>query len=144
MAVTYESPLRLSVVLLADLPVPGLPPDAIEDAPAPTDSPRRIQKRPGYNCLEFAINPAVDAILATGSGDYAVYKYWPEPKAWLPEGPRGATPTTFDFGSIPEGIVPIRISTERNEGNFALVLVSSGGVTIDGERAEALVQEQQR
>ena len=40
--------------------------------------------------------------------------------------------------------MPIRISTERNEGNFALVLVSGGGVTIDGERAEALVQEQQR
>lgn len=139
-------PQRLAVVEIADLPPPGSEANAIEQVKAYPDSPypASILKRRGYNCLEFVPEPGTVANPAEDAGDYALYRYWDDVKSWLPEGPRGATPTTVDYGAAPAGIVPIRVSTELNEGLYAVILCSGNGVQVQGEIADVLIKEQQR
>lgn len=138
----FVSPQRLAVIPLADVPLPGLPPSAIDAVVLDSTAPRRISKRQGYNCLEFALDPASLDSPTDSTGDYALYRYWTEFKCWRPEGPRGATPTTYDRSSV-EGTVPIRISVPTAEGEYCVV-VTSGGLKIDGVLVDAEIQEQQR
>jgi len=147
MAITGAiSPQRLAVVALGSLPSIGAAADEIETAKADPAStaPAAILKRRGYNCLEFIPSPGEPDASATGSGDYALYRYWDEVKAWLPEGPRGATPTTVDYGAAPAGIVPVRVSTELNEGLYCVVLTAGTGVLVNANVADCLIKEQQR
>lgn len=117
----------LTVIPLASLPAPGLPPSAV-DSLAVGGNPARLTKRNGYNCLEFGFKST-----DMGSGGYALYKYWPgsagQPgsASWKPEGPRGATPTTIDMSTV-AGSVPIRVSTEVTECEVCVVLTSGAGV----------------
>lgn len=138
------SPARLAVIPLASLPPAGNLPSAIDAVASASTAPRRIEKRNGYNALEVAIDPGELAYTASGSGNYAVYRYWQERQAWIPEGPRGSTPFTIDFGAAPAGIVPARVSTAEQPCYLAVVLVSGTGVQIGGDLADALVLEQHR
>lgn len=138
------SPARLAVIPLADLPLAGSPPSAIDAVVSTSTAPRRIEKRNGYNALEVTIDPGDLSFTPSGSGDYAVYRYWQEPQAWIPEGPRGATPFTMDAAAGPSGMVPARISTAEQPCYLAVVLVNGGGVQINFNLADALVLEQHR
>jgi hypothetical protein len=109
----------LTVVPLASLPAPGQPPDAI-DALAAGGNPARMTKRSGYNALEFGF-------AGTGSGDYALFSYWPDSKSWKPEGPRGATPAKIDLATVADS-VPVRISTAVTECEVCVVLCAGAGV----------------
>lgn len=121
----------LTPIPLASVPVPGLPPSAI-DALGTADRPARFTKPSSYGAVEVGFG-------GTGSGSYAVYKYWPGSKSWRPEGPRGATPTTVDMSTV-AGSVPVRISTEAVECDLCLVLCSGTGIVDGGEFAHAVFE----
>lgn len=134
----------LTVIPLASLPAPGLPPSAIDALGTPS-APARLSKRSGYNCVEFGFKST-----DMGSGSYALYKYWPgsagQPgsASWKPEGPRGATPTTIDMGTV-AGSVPVRVSTEIAECEFCVVLCAGAGVVgPDSGTVSAELREQNR
>lgn len=127
----------LSVILLASLPAPGLPPSAI-DVLGIGGLPARMTKRSGYNAVQFAFEPS-----GSGSGQYALYCYWPDSKSWRPEGPRGATPATYDTSAV-ESSVPVRVSTRLTECEVCVVLVDGSGVTHAYEFSPAEIQEQSR
>lgn len=114
----------LTVIPLGSLPAAGLPPSAI-DALAGPGGPARMTKRSSYNSVEWALAPA-----GTGSGDYALYTYWQDSRSWRPEGPRGATPATYDTSTV-AGRVPVRVSTPAVECEVCLVLCAGTGV-VDG------------
>lgn len=118
----------MTPIALASLPVPGLPPSAV-DSLGTTDKPARMTKRSAYGAVEVGFT-------GTGSGNYAVFKYWPGSKAWRPEGPRGATPAAIDMSTV-AGSVPMRISTEWVECDLCLVLVSGSGIVDGGEFSPA-------
>lgn len=126
------------MIKLADLPAPGNPASAV-DVLAVGGIPARMTKRNGYNAVEFALPVSP---VGTGAGDYALYKYWPATKTWRPEGPRGATPTTWDTSSL-AATVPIRVSVEAIACDICIVLTSGAGVQGDG-LSPAEVQEQVR
>lgn len=127
----------LTVVAVADLPPPGQPASAI-DALALNDIPTRYTKANGYTCIEFGFTSTF-----TGSGDYALYRYWPTDKDWKPEGPRGATPTTIDMATV-AGQVPVRISALQVEAEFCVVLTSGTGVDDGGDAAPCVIEGQIR
>lgn len=117
--------------------MPGLPPSAI-DALGTTDKPARMTKRSGYGAVEVGFT-------GTGSGNYAVFKYWPGSKTWRPEGPRGATPAAINMANV-AGSVPVRISTEIVACELCLVLCEGSGIVDGGEFAPAIFElvEQER
>lgn len=116
---------KLAVIALASLPVPGLPPSAI-DALGTANSPARFTKVSSYNAVEFGFTST-----NSGNGSYALYRYWPTDKDWKPEGPRGATPMTIDMSTV-AGKVPVRISMLAVETDVCVVLVSGAGIVNDG------------
>ena len=127
---------RMTVIAVASLPLPGLPPSAI-DALGTTLYPARLTKRQPYNALEFGFVSG-----STGSGNYAVYRYWQLDRDWKPEGPRGATPAAID--TTEAGRVPVRVSLQPVDCDICIVLVSGTGVLTGGIAAQASVEEQIR
>lgn len=127
----------LTVIPLASLPAPGLPPSAI-DALGIGGAPARMTKRSGYNAVEFALAPN-----GSGSGQYALFCYWPDSRSWRPEGPRGATPAAYDTSMV-ESSVPVRVSTRWTECEVCIVLVDGSGVSHGYEFSPAEIQEQVR
>lgn len=125
------------VVELASVPPPGSPPSAV-DALSGSATPVRFRKPNGYNAVEFAF-PSDNA----GSGDYALYRYWPEDLDWKPEGPRGATPTTMDQATV-AGRVPVRISVPVVEYDVIVVLCAGGGIEPGAGDALATIEAQNR
>ena len=109
----------VSVVSFADLPDPGLPPEAINTTVPALDPPALIDKVNGYNSIEFAFNGT-----AGGPGDYALFMYWHDSKTWKPEGPRGSTPTTVDLTGA--NSVPVRISVPITQRYLAVVFMDTG------------------
>jgi len=134
---TPVTPSTLTVIPIGSLPAPGSPVTAI-DALGTAFLPARLTKRNGYNAVEFSIDPG-----GTGSGDYALFKFWPGSKTWRPEGPRGATPTTYDTSTV-AGSVPVRVSVEEIELDCCVVLVSGTGVKTGADLSPAEIQEQVR
>lgn len=127
----------LTVVAIADLPTPGQPASAI-DAFAVNDIPTRFTKRNSYSAVEFGFTSSF-----TGSGDYALYRYWPTDQDWKPEGPRGATPTTIDMATV-AGQVPVRVSVLEVETELCVVLTSGTGVDDGGDAAPVVIEAQNR
>lgn len=125
----------LTVVPEASLPAPGLPPSEIDSLGTDTN-PARLTKANGYTSLEIGFD-----LTQVGTGDYALYRYWQASKSWKPEGPRGATPTTFTGGTIAT-MVPARVSVPVIEGDYCVVLMTAGGTGIAGGLVE--VEEQNR
>lgn len=128
---------RLTVMLLANLPAPGQPPSAI-DQYALNDLPTRYSKANGYTCIEFGF-----ASSFIGSGDYALYRYWPDDQDWKPEGPRGSTPTTMNMATV-AGKTCVRVSTLQVAGEFCVVLCAGAGVDDGGDVAPVVVEGQIR
>lgn len=128
---------RLTAIPLASLPAPGQPPSAV-DALAVDGIPTRLTKRNGYVCVEFGFTSSFG-----GSGDYALYRYWPTDRDWKPEGPRGATPTTIDMATV-SGQVPVRVSVPVVEVELCVVLVDGAGVDDGGDAAPVVIEEQNR
>lgn len=114
----------LTQIALADLPAPGQDVTAI-DALSRNGFPARYSKANGYTCIEFGFRSDL-----TGSGDYALYRFWPDDKDWKPEGPRGATPTTINMATV-AGQVPVRVSTLQVAGEFCVVLCAGTGIDDD-------------
>lgn len=108
-----------SVINVADLPVPGLPPESINTTVPTIDPPALIDKVNGYNSVEFAFNGT-----AGGPGEYALFMYWHDSKSWKLEGPRGATPPTV-ARTGPDS-VPVRISVPRTQRYIAVVFMGTG------------------
>lgn len=112
----------VSVVSFADLPDPGLPPEAINTTVPALDPPALIDKVNGYNSIEFAFNGT-----AGGPGDYALFMYWHDSKSWKPEGPRGSTPTTVALTGA--NAVPVRISVPMTQRYVAVVFTGGAQIT---------------
>lgn len=60
----------------------------------------------------------------------------------MPEGPRGATPTTIDTTTA--GSVPVRVSTQVADTDVCVVLCNGAGLTTSGDIAPAAIEEQNR
>jgi len=112
---------RLTVLLKANLPAPGNLPAKVNDY-AVGGFPVLHEKANVYGCVEFGFRSD-----SMGSGDYALYKWWPEDQDWKPEGPRGATPATIDMATV-SGQVPVRISVEEVAAYLCVVLCAGAGV----------------
>lgn len=128
---------KLTVIAVADLPAPGSPPSAI-DALGTESLPARHTKANTYNAVEFGFTSSY-----TGSGDYALYRYWPVDKDWKPEGPRGSTPTTIDMGAV-AGQVPVRVSMLNVETDVCVVQTGGAGITDGGDGAPCVIEAQNR
>lgn len=128
---------KLTVVAVADLPAPGQPASDI-DALGTDERPARFTKANTYNAVEFGFTSSY-----TGSGDYALYRYWPVDKDWKPEGPRGATPTTIDMATS-AGQVPVRVSMLNVETDVCVVRVSGTGIANGGDAAPCVIEAQNR
>lgn len=126
----------LFVVPLASVPVAGNPANAVDAVGG--GAPVRFRKPNGYNAVEFGFPSN-----GTGSGDYALFRYWPEDMDWKPEGPRGATPTTIDQATV-SGRTPVRISTPAVEYDVIVVLCAGAGIAIDAVALPATIEAQNR
>lgn len=129
--------LKLTVIAVADLPASGEPASAI-DTLGTESLPARFTKANTYNAVEFGFTSSY-----TGSGDYALYRYWPVDKDWKPEGPRGSTPTTIDMSTV-AGQVPVRVSVLNVETDVCVVLVSGTGIANGGDAAPCVIEAQNR
>jgi hypothetical protein len=93
-----------------------------------------FRKPAGFNTVELAITGT-----AAGPEDYELLRWWGVDQNWRPEGPRGATPTTFELTGT--NSVPARISVPTVEC-FFVVLRTSANPGITNEKA--LVEAQLR
>lgn len=113
-----------AIILIADLPADGEPPEAIDDVQPNT----LFIKRNGYDAVDLAIKTIADPL------DVAVFRYNRDFKGWRAEGPRGTTPTTFDV-AFPDDI-PIRISVPFVEERLCIV-TTTGDIDAVGSISEA-------
>lgn len=132
--------MKLTVVPIASLPVPGLPPSAVDSIGA-TDRPSRYEKPQGYTAIELAVDGD-----AGGPGSFAVYRFWYDTKTWRPEGPKGATPTGFQRltpATAPGAdAIPVRISVPNGPCDLCVVRTAGAAITTGGlEVCELLGQE---